>query len=266
MATFLGDLLKPMLRRAGITQLPGIKPSTDQYGELIPEINRMMAGFNLDGHKIFNTSIDRYTLTANQQTYLIGPTGATAGLALTPPIPGFNANRPVFIYRANIVLLGTTPEVHLHIRVLTDEEWAGKTIPHLQAAYPWSIYNNGDVPNSKLYLYGYPNQVNDLELFTWQQLQSSFANDTDAVILPPGYEDMIVTSGALRARALYPYDSKLSGLQVQELRDDAARALYAVKVLNSQCTPMVNEAASLNGGRTAGNLRAEFERWGMNLP
>lgn len=254
-----------MLRRAGITQLPGIEPSPDQYGELIPEINRMMARFNLDGHKIFTTSIDRYTLAANQQTYLIGPDALADGAALIPVIPGFNAPRPIFIYRANIIIVGSSPEIHLPLKILTDDEWAAKTIPALQASWSWELYNNGDAPNSKLYLYGIPGEANDLELFTWQSLQHEFTSEDNAVILPQGYEDMIVTQGALRARALHPYDSKLSVAQIKELRDDAARALQTVKIMNTESTPYFNEAALLNG-TGSGNLRAEFERWGANLP
>lgn len=319
MSTVLGDLLKPMLRRAGITQLPGITPSTDQYGELIPEINRMLGQFNLDGHKIFTTSIDRYTLIPNQETYFIGPvftftatltsasivatvtdttglsvgqvlsgTGITAGCKISGIVenisitlsvaatangaqtitvtPDFIAPRPNFIYRANLVLTTSSPEVHLPLRILTDAEWAAKTLPHLLASFPWELYNDGDYPQSQIYMYGYPNEVNDLELFTWQQLKSSFTAVTDAVIFPPGYEDMIVTRGALRARALYPYDSKLSAEQVDELRRDAATATQAVQILNTQCPGFTNEASLLNSASGDGNAKAEFYRWGANLP
>lgn len=319
MPTILSDLLKPMLRRAGITQLPGITPSVDQYGELIPEVNRMLSSFNLDGHKIFTTSIDRYPFKPNQQVYFIGQpftftatltsgsttatVADTTGLEINQAISGagiqaftgiaaivqnsyivlslaatangaqtitvnpeFVAPRPTFIYRANVVILGTTPELHLPLAILTDEQWAAKTIPHLLASWPWEMYNDGDYPLSALYIYGYPNQVNDLELFTWQQLKSNFTAVTDAAIFPPGYEDLIVTQGALRVRALYPYDSKLSVLQVEELKTDAAAAAQAVQVLNTQCPDMVNEAALINSGRGDGNLKAEFYRWGGNLP
>ena len=319
MPTILSDLLRPMLRRAGITQLPGVIPSPDQYGELIPEVNRMLAGFNLDGHKIFSTSIDRYTLVPNQEVYFIGPvftfsatltstslvamvadtTGLTIGQAISGTgipatciiagisvnisvtlsiaatasgaqtitvTPDFIAPRPTFIYRANLVITGSSPELHLPLRILTDAEWAAHTITYLTASWPWEIYNDGENPASTLYMYGYPDQVNDLELFTWEQLKSSFTAVTDAAIFPPGYEDMIVTRGALRARALYPYDSKLSATQVAELQRDASAATQAVQILNTECPAMVNEASLLNRGGRGGDLKAQFYRWGGNLP
>lgn len=318
MPTVLGDLLKPMLRRAGITQLPGITPSVDQYGELIPEVNRMLSAFNLDGHKIFTASIDRYRLVANQQAYFIGlpftfaatlasavtatvadTTGLEIGMALSGtgiPVgttitgitintnitlslaatttgastitvtPDFVAQRPIFIYRANLVLISENPEVHLPLTLLDDAQWAAKTIPHLLSSYPWELYNDGNYPLSKLYLYGYPNQANDLELFTWQQLKDSFTAVTDVAMFPPGYEDFIVTRGALRVRALYPYDSKLSAGQVAELRQDAATATQAVQIINTECPAFTNEASLLNSKGLAGNFRAEFYKWGANIP
>ena len=56
MSSVLLDIIKPALRRAGITQLPGIIPSTDQSSELIPEVNRLLSSASLDGHKIFTTA------------------------------------------------------------------------------------------------------------------------------------------------------------------------------------------------------------------
>jgi len=319
MPTILSDLLKPMLRRGGITQLPGTTPSVDQYGELIPEINRMLSSFNLDGHKIYTTSIDRYPLVANQETYFIGPiftfpatltsasvtalvtdttglsidqalsgTGIPAGCKITGIVqntnitlsiaatatgaqtitvtPDFIADRPTFIYRANLVILSQSPELHLPLKLLSDAEWAAKTLPRLLSSWPWELYNDGDYPQSKLYMYGYPNEINDLELFTWQQLKNNFTAVTDVALFPPGYEDMIVTRGALRVRALYPYDSKLSGTQVEELRRDAATATQAVQILNTSCPDMANEASFLNVPRGDGNFKAEFYRWGANIP
>jgi len=237
-----------MLRRGGITQLPGTTPSEDQYGELIPEINRMMSRLSLDGHKIFAENIDRYTLTAGQQKYLLGPSAQSAGAALPVPVPGFDADYPLYIDRANIVIAGSSPEIHRSLKILSDKDWAAKTITNLQAAYPWEIYSDGAAPNSMLYLYGIPGAAHDLELFTWQQLQSGFTSEDNVVVMPPGYEDAMVLAGALRVRRLYPYDSKLTGLQAQELQNDADRAVRALQIYNAQISPYKNDAANINSG------------------
>ena len=248
MPSLLLDIFKPALRRAGITTLPGIIPSTDQTGELIPELNRMMSLASLDGHKIYTTAIDRYQMTPLQTTYFLGPTG------------DWVAPRPNWIVRANVVLLDSSPELHLPLYLLDDKEWAAHVITELQMPWPYQLYNDGSYPDSQIYLFGFPSQTNDIELFTPQELKQDFTDLTDTVSFPPGYEAWIVPALALKAASLYPYDSKLSGLQLQALRDEARQAMDWIQINNSECVDMTNEAASLGSyGDGPGNLRAAFE-------
>ena len=238
--TTLADILKPALRRGGITTLPGTTPSVDQTTELIPETNRMLGSWNCDGHKIFTTDINRYAMTPQQTTYFIGPTG------------DFVAPRPTNITAANVVITSSSPELHLPLRLLSDEEWAAHVITELPAPWPWSLYNDYNYPDSKLYLYGFPTEQNDLELFTWQDLKSDFTDVTDAVVLPPGYEEALVTHLALRVCRLYPRDSQLTVDQRGDLERDASKALMALKTLNTQPQPMDSDIANL-GGRGGSN-------------
>lgn len=247
MSTVLGDLLKSSLRRAGITQLPGITPNVDQYGELIPELNRLLSSYNLDGHKIFSTSIDRYAMSPNQTSYFLGPTG------------DWVAPRPNFIVTARVILTGTSPEIAHQVRVIRDDkEWGSITIQELLGAWPWAIYNEEQVPDTKIHLYPYPSAAgNDLELYTWQALKTDFSAVSDVVILPDGYEHMITTNLALQAVALNPGDSKLSGMQLALLEKQAANALDAVIIMNHQNVPLrSNDFTEQSSGMT----REEFYR------
>jgi hypothetical protein len=253
LATTLADIMMPALRRAGITTLPGTIPSADQFNELIPETNRMMDAFSLDGHKIYKTNIARYAMSPQQTTYFIGPTG------------DFVAPRPILIYRANVVLVGTSPEVHEQLRILSPAEWAAHTLTELPASWPWEIYDDYAYPDSQLYLYGYPTENNDLELFTWDQLQTGFQATTDAVVMPPGYEDFMVAQLALRATNLYPLDCKLSAIQFANLRRDANLAMENVQVLNTQCVPLLSEAAMIGETGSEQSLRAWFYGWGSGI-
>lgn len=210
---------------------------------------------SLDGHKIYTTAIDRYQMNPSQTTYFIGPNG------------DFVAPRPNWIVRANIVLVNSFPELHLPVQLLDDKQWAAHVITELPMPWPYQLYNDGAHPDSQLFLFGFPTEINDLELFTPQELKQDFTSLTDTVDFPPGYEAWIVPALALKARALYPYDSKLSGLQVQELRDEARVALDWVQINNAECPDMANEAANLrNGDGSGGNYKAEFYRWGSNIP
>lgn len=232
----------------------------DQSSELIPEINRLFSSASLDGHKVYTTEINRYALNPNQTTYFIGPTG------------DFVAPRPIQIVRANIVLVNSDPELHLPVYIMDDREWAAHVITELPMPWPYQLYNDGGLHglgDSKLYLFGFPTQVNDLELFTWLELKDDFSSINDDFIFPPGYEAWIVSALALKARALYPYDSKLSGGQVQELRDEERVTREAVTMLNTECPNYNNEAAMIgpaSGDDGSVNLKAAFYRWGSNLP
>lgn len=250
----MGNIFYSALRRAGITQLPGITPSIDQTTELIPEANRLLSSWSLDGHKIYTTNIDRYAMTPGQTTYFIGPTG------------DFVAPRPISIVRANIVLVNSDPELHLPVYLLDDLEWAAHVITELAMPWPYQLYNDGAFPDSKLYLYGYPTENNDLELFTWRELKDDFTAVSDGVVFPPGYEAALVPALALCARALNPYDSKLSVLQAQDLKDEARKTLEWVRILNAECPAMTSEAANMGSSSTGESLRSIFYRWGTNLP
>ncbi len=215
----------------------------------------MLSLASLDGHKIYTTAIDRYEMIPTQTSYFLGPNG------------DWVAPRPNWIVRANLVLLQSSPELHLPIYILNDKEWAAHVITELPMPYPYQLYNDGAHPDSQIFLFGFPTQINDIELFTPQELKQDFTSLTDTVDFPPGYEAWIVPKLALLARQLYPYDSKLSALQVQELRDEARLAMDWIQINNSECVDMTNEAASLGDyGEGPGNLRAAFYRWGSNLP
>lgn len=252
MATILSDLLKPALRRGGITTRPGIIPNVDQYGELIPEVNRMLSSWNCDGHRIFTTSIDIYPLTAGQKIYTIGPGGA------------FNNPRPIFVSAANLIF-PTTPVLRREIKILNDDEWSRISIQDISGALPVALYYDGGLNTSaglaNIYIVFQPPVGYSLELYTWDDLATSFTAVTDAALFPPGYEDAIVTNLALRVCALYPNDSTIAKNPnaMGELRDQARRALDALIILNTQIPDLRSEAASI--GQSGGGYGLPWGWW-----
>ncbi len=222
MPTTLADLLKPMLRMAGITVLPGTTPNSDQYGELIPMVNRMLASHGLNGHLIYTSSIDAYSLVSGQKTYTIGPGG------------DFNAARPTFIKGAT-VLFPTSPVLRRELILLDDAQWRAVAIQDVPGAPPYEMYYDGGMSatgRANIYLRFQPPAGYSLELYTWTQLPT-FAATTDSVILPPGYEEFITYHGALRTVGLYPLESRLDGAQRAELQNLAALSLSRIVSLNS---------------------------------
>ena len=247
--------MQSALRRGGITTLPITTPSPDQFTELTNEGNRMIGSWNIDGYKVYTTSIDRYQLKPGQSSYFIGPSGD-----LQSP-PGFNAPRPNFIERAKIVLLGSSPEIRMDVDILTDKQWAAKSITELAGPWPWELYNDGASPDSKLLVYPFPTQINDLELYTWQQIHTTLVAASDAVVLPDGYEEAIATNLGVVVCSLYPLDSKLTDRQYAALVKAADISLRRVVTLNVNAPGFVNDAAGLSGtGRVYGMTRERFYR------
>lgn len=241
----LSTLLDPMLRIAGITTLPGTTPSDDQYGELVPMVNRMLGSYNLDGHKIFTAAINQFTLTSGQKSYTIGPGGE------------MDMERPLYIKEAN-VLLPTTPVVRWPVYVYDDDEWASISIQDLSGAPPYGLYYDGaldpDTGLATLSVIFQPTDGYILELYTWQRLMATFTAASDVAVFPDGYPEMIVQNGARRLVGMYPLDSKLDGNQRTELKEMAAVSLRAVLTLNTQapkitCDPALNTGGSNDYGR-----------------
>lgn len=243
MPTTLADLLKPALRIAGITVLPGTTPSTDQYTELIPAMNRMLSSWNLDGYKIFSLTITEFTLTANQKIYTIGTGGE------------LNIARPLAIRVATMIYPGT-PSVRQEVEILEDvKDWMTISVQDITGAPAWYLYyDHGNDANSrgKLYLHPQPPSGYKLELSTWTRIASAFAATTDAVTVPDGYEQAIVDNFALIVGGLYPKQSDLMSnpVALAEARDRARRSLGVIKSLNIRVPALQSEFAS---GPSTGN-------------
>ncbi len=241
----LSTLLNAMLRIAGITTLPGTTPNVDQYGELIPMVNRMLSGWNCDGHKIFTTKIEDFPLVADQKVYTIGPGG------------DFDTERPISIKLADIIF-PTNPELRRPIRILSDYEWSIVGIQDITGAPPLAIYYDGSMDENglaKIYVYFQPPDGYSLEIYTWQQLANSFESPTDVAVFPPGYEEAIVWNGGIKIAGMYPLEAKVAANAMTFARD----SLNTLIALNSKNPQMRSEAAGLNN---RANKRSSMTPWG----
>ncbi len=247
--TPLSTLLMAMLRIAGITTLPGTTPNVDQYGELIPMVNRMLSSWNCDGHKIFTTQISDppFLLNANQKVYTIGP-GADLDM-----------DRPVSIKYA-VILFPTSPIYRRRMRILSDDEWSQIGIQEITGAPPFSLYYDGGMDDNgwgKVYVYFQPPDGYSLELYTWQQLKTSFTDPTDQAIFPPGYEQAITWNGGVQIAGMYPLEAKLSAVAPAM----ASNSLQTLITLNSQCPALSNEAAQINRRTSPRSSMTPYAWW-----
>ncbi len=226
-------IIDPALRIAGLTKGPGIIPDTDIRTELIAAVNDMLALWNCDGHKIFGTSIEAFSLVADQVSYTIGPSG------------NFNTARPLFIEDANFIF-PTDPPIRNPIQIYDSHQWSLQSLQEISGAPPWGLYYDSGFNSSgqgTIYLVGQPPDDYQLELYTWTALKTTFTAVSDSVLFPPGYAEALKTNLAIKAAQLNPDQTTINWA---EARPQASRALQALKVLNSECPPLYNEAAQIS--------------------
>lgn len=202
------QLLYPALRLAGVLTAAGRTASPSQMEDAFECLNRLIDTWRTQQYLVFRVESQRWTLSPSQTSYTIGP-GADFDIA----------QRPIEITDANIVLTGTGTEVHCPLRLLDDHEWAWRRVREIPTTIPTEMYYNHEYPIARIFLWGYPTMGNDLELFYWNQLQQ-FTSQGDPVTWPPGYEEAVVNSLAVRLCAIFRIDPTPS--LVQQARETRA--------------------------------------------
>lgn len=181
-------LLYPALRKAAVTIAPGRTPSPAQFQDAIDELNRLIGSLNVDRLNIYSVARYEFPLTgAKISTMGQDPTGAA--------IADLNGPWPIAIDRANIIY--STPEIRRPLAILTDLQWARIRVQDIANTIPYALYNDRAYPLANIYLYPQPLPGYILELYVWQPVPE-FLTISDAVILPPGYQDALVLNLAVR--------------------------------------------------------------------
>jgi hypothetical protein len=215
-----GEVIQNALIELGVHQANETMSATDaQFG--LGKLNRLLSQWSTRSVNIWTILSQRFTLSPSQVSYTIGPTGAdfTAARPLGPG-PGKG------IRNANIVLTSVTPEVHCPLAIWDADQWANIRVNEIPTSLPIGLYNDGAYLNSTLYLWGYPTEANDLELFTYQQL-TEFASISGTFEFPPGYEEALTLS--LAESLGPPYGAAIS----EDLRTNARRARAAIQSINT---------------------------------
>lgn len=186
-------LINPALRKAGVMLAPGRTPSPEQYADALGELNRLVGNLNCDRLNIYSVATQQFSLDPPKPSYTIG---------ISTPPADFPVARPQGIEAANIIGDGGSSPIRYRLAIVTADQWAEITYPMLPGTIPTVLYNDRASPVSTLYLYGQPAPGQLLELFTWTMVPT-FSAVTDAVELPPGYEDAIVLNLAVRLAPQY---------------------------------------------------------------
>jgi len=225
MTSTLTQIANRALRDIGCLR-PGQTTSTDVLNDILTRANEMIDGWLLEELMTFTLNIAAYTLVAGTRTYKIGP-GQVA--------PNIAAARPTQVMEANIIINTVSPVVRRPMKILDHKEWAAIRVQDIPFALPLQLYYDKgfDATNQfgTLYLWPGPLSSYQLELFTWQQLQS-FPDLVTALNFPPGYEQMIRTNLAVliapmmrmyakvpQAGGMRDYDPNMLALVVEQAQD-----------------------------------------------
>jgi|AmaraimetP72IA01_FD_contig_51_2371831_length_3363_multi_15_in_0_out_0_2 hypothetical protein len=221
-----GDLIYPALRLARITGGPGRMPSPDQVDDAFQSLNRMLDSWNLKEGMIYRVDNSQYTMSPPKAVYSIGR-GAGAD---------FVADRPVRIQAAEIVLSTGGSTVYLPMVILTAAQWADTRLRSFSTTFPTQMYPDYAYPNCNLYMWGTPTQVNNIELWTWQQAKQ-FLTSSDTIVVPPGYLEAMVNNLAVRMGEQFGTTQLMS----PTVFATAKKSLADVKGLN-QPSPVIGSA------------------------
>lgn len=211
------NLIYAALRKAAVTLGPGRTPSPAQQQDAIDELRRLTGSLNCD--RLFIYSISNYQFPlSGAKTYTIGQDACGGSIA------DLNGPWPIAIDRANIIY--STPPIRRPLAILTDLQWARIRVQDIPNTIPYALYNDRAYPLATLYLYPQPLPGYILELYIWQ-LVPTFVNESDMVVLPPGYEDALVLNLACR---LAPHFQRIVD---SDLRQQARESLMRLESINA---------------------------------
>lgn len=192
--------------------------STDG-AKALSALNRLIDTTNITRGNIVTEQVDTWTMTIGQQDYTIGqdPNGVLT--------PDFDAQRPVRVTRANLLMTTGSSTIRRKITLLTKKQWERKVLQNAPGM-PIEMYNDGDFPLSTYHFDMTPDQAYDFETYSWKQF-SPLATLATKIAIPPGYYEFWLYSLVMRLAG--PFRKQPSATTIQLWKD--ARA--AVQIHNA---------------------------------
>ena len=213
------DLICSSLRLAGILA-SGETPNAEEAQDCLTALNQMLDAWTAERTLIYEVKFSNFNLTAGKPSYTIGidPAGSTSD---------FNVQRPVIIQSAAII-----PGLGLEwpLDIVNSVRWASIPEKGATGVLPRSLYCDWAMPIATFYFHPVPSTASQLKMFAISPLPQ-FANLTDTLSLPAGYERAVRYNLAMNLSAEFPVNS-LADLQLVAAIAQESKA--AVKVLNAE--------------------------------
>lgn len=193
------DIAYVAYRIAGILPEPGRGYSGSEGVDALRILNSLINSMQAERLMVWAYVRTLFTTVAGQKSYKIG----------TAPGADWLIPRPEEITLAGYVFTNVNPFVECPMQILTYQDWAALSPKELQSPISYMGYYQPDVPNGTFFLWPVPTDVSILiALYTWTNLQR-IDQLTTAMILPPGYQELLEYGLAIRLAGMFPRRSRL---------------------------------------------------------
>lgn len=208
-------------------------------------LNNMLSQFRQKRVMAPFVSRNRFDLVADQggedDPYTIGVGG------------DFNVAKPAnqnAIEAANLILVGTDPEVRVTLGIYTTDAYNANQLPSMSNSQPTGLFYNPTYASDlgAVFLWPVPDiATNDLELFLWKSV-ANFDDLTTTYYVPEGWPEMLIYNLAFRLQG--PFGKRLS----EDDKQIAVSSLRTVKAANIQLSDLANDVTFLNARDTLFNI------------
>jgi hypothetical protein len=199
--------------------------------DALDTLHQMIAAWNLDSLLVYQIVRQVVPMTTSQ-TYTVGVGGT------------INLPRPVRIDAINWRDEAQTPALELPLHKMEQQEYQAQRVRETAASMPTAFYYDPAYPLGTLFLWPRPMETKKLVLFVWKTFDASMVL-SDTVVMPPGYERMLVYNLAVELSA--QPGARLSPVALRL----AEQSKTAIEVINARI-PILSVPSGLFGGSGRG--------------
>jgi len=187
------------------------------------------------GMAAYYLSNETYSMTANVQTYTIGPSGAT-----------FTAQRPVSIESAFTRLNNGTNNVDYPMRLIDNATYQAIPVKDITAMFPTHLLYTPTYPNATITIFPKPSQALTLGITQRHQF-TAYTALADDIALPIGYASALIANLAKDMAAQYGKEEMFARGSL--LDRQAEESLAELKRVNYRPIMLATDPMMVGSGR-----------------
>lgn len=212
MATVLTGIITPALAEIGVVA-EGETPPSGTSSLALSTLNRLLDQWPAERDQLFTVTRTTWTITTQDGEYTVG-SGADVNIA-----------RPVSVESVGFIDTSTDPDTEYPLRELTEKAYRAIPQKLIESPYPQAWYYNPTYANATLTFWPVPTS-STLQGVLYARATISYPTTLSTTVsFPPGYEELLVTTLAVRLAAPFgrPVDPDLR-MRAQEAKRIVERA------------------------------------------